>query len=317
MNTAKQVASKLAEWTKQGLAKAEIAWKLALACVGWAYVFGARGQYCDPVNRRHFFNSHGADHPTIKSACRNFNGSDQTTGACSSCKYYPGGRTRFFDCRGFTAWILKQVYGWTLEGAGATSQWNTASNWKQKGPISEMPKDTLCCIFVRKGNKMEHTGLGLNSETIECSSGVQHFTTRKAKWTHYAVPACIDGPVQNQTPDPKNTAAADPEKKPTLRRGSKGQYVTLAQTQLVNKGYDIGKSGVDGDYGPATEAAVKKFQQNNGLPADGVVGEMTWAALEKSEPEKRYTVTIPHLTETQATALLKNYAGSKKTEEKG
>ena len=310
MNTAKQVANKLEEWQKQGLAKATIAWMLALACVGWAYVFGARGQYCDPVNRRNFFSSQGSSHPTIKSACKNFNGSDQQTGACSTCKFYPGGRTRFFDCRGFTYWILKQVFGWELQGAGATSQWNTASNWKQKGPISEMPKDTLCCIFVRKGNKMEHTGLGLNNETIECSAGVQHFTTRKAKWTHYAVPACIDGTIPEQ-PTEKNAA----ETKPSIRRGSKGKYVTLAQTALINKGYDLGKYGADGDYGPATEAAVKKFQQDHGLTQDGVIGPATWDALDKNEPAETYTVTIQHLTGSQADALIKSYPGSTKKKE--
>lgn len=306
MNTAEQVAAKIDDWKKQGMPNAEIAWKAALACVGWAYVFGARGEYCDPVNRRARARD---DHPTIKSACKNFNGSDKTVGACATCKWYPGGRTRIFDCRGFTYWILLKVYAWKLNGAGATSQWNDANNWKQKGPISEMPKDTLCCLFVRKGNKMEHTGFGLNNETIECSVGVQHFTSRKAKWTHYAVPKCIDGTTP--TPDP------DPGEKPTLRKGDKGSYVTLAQTELVNKGYDLGSCGVDGDFGRATEAAVKKFQTDSGLKADGIIGPATWAALDKSEPAEKFTVTIQHLTATQADAILKQYPGAKKETERG
>lgn len=313
MNTAKKASELLQEWTEKGLKKAEIAWKLALACVGWAYVFGARGQYCDPVNRRNSYSSHGAEHPTIKSACKNFNGSDKTVGACSACKFYPGGRTRFFDCRGFVYWVLKQVYGWTLAGAGATSQWNDDNNWSSKGTIDKMPKDTLCCIFVRKGSKMEHVGFGLNSETVECSAGVQHFTTRKSKWTHYAVPKC----VTEKTPTPTPSPEPDPETKPTLRKGSKGQYVTLAQTELLNKGYDLGRYGVDGDYGTATEAAVKKFQQDHGLTADGVIGKATWDALEKGEPATKYTVTIQHLTATKAAELLRQYPDATKQEERG
>lgn len=315
MNTAKQAADMISAWTEEGKPKQEIAWRLALACVGWAYVFGARGQYCDPVNRRNFYSSHGDEHPTIKSACRNFSGSDKTVGACANCKWYPGGRTRFFDCRGFTYWILKQAYGWTLNGAGATSQWNDDGNWQSKGTIDKMPKDTLCCLFVRKGNKMEHTGLGLNQETIECGSGVQHFTSRKAKCTHYAIPKCVSGTYRPE--DSKCGAESTGDDKPTIRRGSKGAYVTLAQTELINRGYDLGKYGADGDFGQATEAAVKAFQTDAGLKADGVIGPATWAALEKSGPTERYTVTIQHLTATQAAALLREYPSGTKTKEKG
>ena len=36
---------------------------------------------------------------------------------------------------------------------------------------------------------------------------------------------------------------------------------------------------VDGIFGPNTEAAVKAFQQSNGLTADGIVGSQTWPKL--------------------------------------
>jgi N-acetylmuramoyl-L-alanine amidase len=35
----------------------------------------------------------------------------------------------------------------------------------------------------------------------------------------------------------------------------------------------------DGIYGRNTEAAIKRFQQQNGLTADGIVGAATWQKL--------------------------------------
>ena len=307
MNTAEYVANQIEAMKASGTPLAEVAWKTALNCVGWAYVFGARGEYCTPVNRRKYYASKGSEHPTIKNACKGFD-----SGVCSGCKWLPGGsKTRFFDCRGFTYWVLLNVYGWKLMGAGATSQWNTASNWKSKGTIDTMPKDTLVCLFVQKGKTMSHTGFGLNNETVECSAGVQHFTSRKAKWTHWGIPACIDGEIPTPTPTPTPTT------KPTLKRGSKGEYVTLAQTELINKGYSCGSFGADGQFGAATEKAVREFQKDNGLTVDGVIGSKTWTALDSAEPAAKFTVTIPHLSTSQADALMRQYPDATKTEERG
>lgn len=198
MKTAKQVDELIVQLKNSGIPLSDAAWQAALACVGWPYIYGDRGAYCTPSHRRAAYNSHGADHPTIKTKCKAFDG-----GSCSGCTFYPGGQTRAYDCRGFTYWVLKQIFDWTLQGAGATSQWNTEANWKAKGTIDTMPADTLCCLFVKKDNKMSHTGFGLNNETVECSSGVQYFKTRNKKWTHWAIPVCIDGAVPpSPAPDP-------------------------------------------------------------------------------------------------------------------
>ena len=84
---------------------------------------------------------------------------------------------------------------------------------------------------------------------------------------------------------------------------------------LEKLGYDLGICGVDGDFGQATEKAVKQFQKDHGLTADGVVGEKTWAALEKacSTPapaEKLYTVTVRHCKKEVADKIIKEYGGT-------
>lgn len=64
---------------------------------------------------------------------------------------------------------------------------------------------------------------------------------------------------------------------PTLRRGSRGVYVKYLQQKLEAKLYPVGV--VDGVFGSNTELAVKQFQTENGLNADGIVGPLTWAQL--------------------------------------
>ena len=62
-----------------------------------------------------------------------------------------------------------------------------------------------------------------------------------------------------------------------LRQGSKGNAVSELQQLLQNKGFYTGK--IDGDFGQGTLNAVLKFQKDNGLQADGIVGNSSWAAL--------------------------------------
>ena len=85
MKTAKQVDELITELKASGIPLAEAAWKVALACVGWPYIFGDRGQYCTPAHRRAAYASKGDAHPTIKTKCKNFQG----TGSCSGCTFYP------------------------------------------------------------------------------------------------------------------------------------------------------------------------------------------------------------------------------------
>lgn len=61
-----------------------------------------------------------------------------------------------------------------------------------------------------------------------------------------------------------------------LKKGSSGSEVNALQTALTNKGYTLQSTGL---YDDATEAAVKKYQQDMGLTADGIAGDVTLNAL--------------------------------------
>ena len=66
---------------------------------------------------------------------------------------------------------------------------------------------------------------------------------------------------------------------PVLKKGAKGGAVWGLQAILLGYGYDLGKKGLDGSFGAATESAVKKFQHEHDLVVDGSAGPVTWSEL--------------------------------------
>ena len=67
-----------------------------------------------------------------------------------------------------------------------------------------------------------------------------------------------------------------------LKNGMSGSDVVTLQKALITLGYDCGKWGADGDFGDATELAVRRFQTQNDLTVDGEVGPKTIAALKRN-----------------------------------
>lgn len=84
--------------------------------------------------------------------------------------------------------------------------------------------------------------------------------------------AAVAAAASPAAPAPAPTAGSHP----VLKNGAKGPAVTELQNELIEAGFNI---STDGDFGDHTEDAVKAFQEQNDLKADGVVGDATWAAL--------------------------------------
>ncbi|NSJ25538.1 peptidoglycan-binding protein [Blautia glucerasea] len=68
--------------------------------------------------------------------------------------------------------------------------------------------------------------------------------------------------------------------KDTLKFGSTGDDVKKAQQALLDLGYTLDNFGVDGIIGSETTAAIKAFQEANGLTVDGIIGPDTLSALQ-------------------------------------
>lgn len=68
--------------------------------------------------------------------------------------------------------------------------------------------------------------------------------------------------------------------RPVLSNGSSGEYVKELQGYLLKLGYDLGKYGADGDFGSATESAVKLYKTEHSLtPVNGTCDEAMWKSI--------------------------------------
>lgn len=178
-----------------------------------------------------------------------------------------------FDCRGFTWWLLHQV-GIDISTVGATTQYNTVKDWVERGQTKDIP-NLVCPVFMYNSSdkKMSHTGMHIgDGVVIHCTSngGVKYGSLSNKSWTNYAIPKGLYSTEEIELARTKGVMR-------TLKSGSSGADVLSLQKTLTELGYDCGVP--DGVFGTKTVLAVKMFQTNNGLTADGVVGPLTWAKL--------------------------------------
>lgn len=284
--------------------------------MGNPYVYGAWGDECTVSLRKKYARMNPAHADNIYKKCPRLNGSGAKT--CDGCKWQ--GKLAF-DCRGFTYWCLKQA-GIILAGGGATSQYNTAANWIQRGAITSTAPDVVCCVFQRTSTGvMQHTGLHIGGgKIIHCSAGVQTGKITDKGWTHYAVPVGLYTQAElDAAPALLREGAITLA---NLKKGSNGAAVSALQEMLTKLGYDCG--GIDGIFGARTQVAVRAFQAANGLTVDGIAGQQTQAALAMKAAQvsavptvepATWTVTIRGLDAAAADKLLQTYPTATKTGE--
>lgn len=134
-------------------------------------------------------------------------------------------------------------------------------------------------FLISRGWKIAHDGI-MGPATRQAIKEYQGYLR-----DNYGYRGAIDGiwGAGTQEAHAKFWAALNapaPSGKATLRRGSSGAEVRALQQKLKTS-YSLyaGRLVVDGQYGPATEAAVREFQRRSGITADGIAGPVTRAKL--------------------------------------
>ena len=289
MNTAKTVSNLILQWKSEGLSKRDIVVKAANACMGWPYIYGDMGTECTSSHRLSVYKAHTSYTNLIDKCQMLKNKADD----CSGCRWYPGGRVLGFDCRGFTYWLLKQV-GITIKGAGATTQYDTDSNWEEKGPIANMPRDKVCCVFRYDNGtgRMEHTLLyDGEGNYIHCSGEVKKCATSKYDATHYAIPKGLNGGVEpvpgdeNATVYSENGLPVKMREEPTTKCNRFVKVPCGARVTVLE---------------PGTDWSHIKYE--------GKGGYMMSEFLKMDTPgEQKYRVSIPGQTKEEAEELQAKY----------
>ena len=125
----------------------------------------------------------------------------------------------------------------------------------------------------------------LNSNNAVTAANAK--TTPKPQKTNKPKATAKPTPKRTAKPTAKPTATPNLTKATYLTIGSSGKNVTTLQKRLISLGWLDGEA--DGDYGGATQAAVKAFQKREGLWDDGIAGPDTQAKLYSSGASKTST----------------------------
>lgn len=152
-------------------------------------------------------------------------------------------------------------YCWGDSGAGDCTSWPD-----HVGIVESVTGGLITVIEGNRANSVSERTIVVGARYIR-GYGLPNF----AAWAA--------GRPGTPAPVAPSTNTKEVPKMDMLRKGSKGYQVRVLQVLLILNGCDVGKAGADGDFGVATEAAVRKFQQARRLENDGIVGPITWATL--------------------------------------
>lgn len=186
------------------------------------------------------------------------------------------------DCSGLFAWAFKKLGSYMYHGSN--TMWNRFC--VSKGELKngkrtdgeELKPGTAVFVYHDLDGKRSHVGLYIGDGTvIEAASTRQGVITSKVtnkKWTEWGELKYVNYGTNEPVP------AKEPVLEQRLMRyGCKGDDVKWLQERLNAAGYSCGE--VDGIFGRKTLTATKNFQGSRGLVADGIVGPLTRAMLEK------------------------------------
>lgn len=226
--------------------------------------------------------------------------------------FYNGKKNGYAWCDIFVDWLFVKCFGadaatrilhqpWGSAGAGCTY---SLDYYRRAGAFYTKPEAGDQIFFGAVGNSV-HTGIveSVTETTVTTIEG--NTSDRVARRTYSIHDGNIAGygrpdwALAEKTAAGSTTAIVEPEEitaattqsvpatitigcvitVPELEKGSQGDAVKTLQRLLNAAGCSVGVFGIDGDFGIATEKALIKYQNANGLDPDGICGSKTWTKI--------------------------------------
>lgn len=219
--------------------------------------------------------------------------------------WYNGPKNGFAWCDVFVDWLFWKCFGDPLgrnmicqptgsAGAGclySAQYYKGAGRWYTTNP---QPGDQI--FFTYSPGEYSHTGIveSVSAGTVTTIEGNtsdsvarRQYTLGSSQIAGYGRPKweLASGQRSSEIPSSGVSGSSSSDYVCILKKGMTGDDVKKLQKDLQKLGYELGRWGVDGDFGNDTYDAVMNFQRDHGLEADGEAGPLTFAALEKALKE--------------------------------
>lgn len=205
-----------------------------------------------------------------------------------SLNVYNGPKQGYAWCNVFIDWIFVQSLGLDRArqlligfNAGCTQDWNWFKSHNQivtspqRGDLVFFRNLAHIGIVEKIANGRVYTIEGNTSNAAELITNGGSV----ARKSYVIGSLLIDGYARPKYDKSKEDSQSSEIIYSTIKKGSKGNLVRIAQQKLIAKGYKLPKYGADGYYGDETIAAVKQLQKDSGISVDGIIGPQTWNVL--------------------------------------
>jgi peptidoglycan hydrolase-like protein with peptidoglycan-binding domain len=167
-----------------------------------------------------------------------------------------------FDCSGLIVWVLRKLK--------LCDTRHTSRSFRALGEVTTNPQPGDFALHVDANDRAYHIGIVSGEWTVIEARGRDHGvveTTRR--WHEYRTNPFLGGNMRREL------KLASP-----YMIGEDVREFQVAANDIIDA-----KLVVDGEYGPKSEQAAKDLQTHLGLTVDGVVGDMTWGAIDDALEE--------------------------------